>query len=264
MTTLAPARRADHYDDPAFDYQEYWRGRDYEHAAEQAAIDRLLEGRRFHRALDVGGGYGRLSKHLTRYADEVILAEPSRQQLGLAEAYLRNAPEVRCLPAKASDLGLPDTSVDVAMVVRVLHHIPDPEPELAEIARVLRPGGTLLLEFANVSHALNRLRYAVRGRRIPLTPVRIAASADRLGIPFVNHHPKAVMALLERAGFALEAVLSGSNLRSPLAKRLLNTSAMLWAERRLQPALAPLWFGPSIWLRLAKTGPEGLRRSRTP
>jgi SAM-dependent methyltransferase len=249
MTTLAP-RRADHYDDPAFNYQDYWRGRDYEHAAEQAAIDRLLAGRRFRRALDVGGGYGRLSRHLVNYADEVILAEPSEQQLGLARAFLRDAPAVRCHPAQACDLRLPDESVDVAMVVRVLHHIPDPAPEIAEIARVLRRGGTLLLEFANLSHALNRLRYAARGRRIPLTPVSVASAAGR--IPFVNHHPKALLALLEGAGFAVEAVLSGSNLRSPLAKHLLGTSALLRLERILQPALAPLYFGPSIWLRLRK------------
>jgi SAM-dependent methyltransferase len=249
MTTLAP-RRADHYDDPAFNYPDYWRGRDYEHAAEQAAIDRLLAGRRFRRALDVGGGYGRLSRHLVNYADEVILAEPSEKQLGLARAFLRDAPAVRCHPAQACDLGLPDESVDVAMLVRVLHHIPDPAREIAEIARVLRRGGTLLLEFANLSHGLNRLRYAARGRRVPLTPVPVASAAGR--IPFVNHHPKALLALLEGAGFAVEAVLSGSNLRSPLAKRLLGTSALLRLERLLQPALAPLYFGPSIWLRLRK------------
>jgi hypothetical protein len=68
----------------------------------------------------------------------------------------------------------------------------------------------------------------------------------------VNHHPKALLALLESAGFAVEAVLSGSNLRSPLAKRVLGTSALLRLERRLQPALAPVYFGPSIWLRLRK------------
>jgi hypothetical protein len=96
MTRRGPARRADHYDDPAFDYCDCWRGRDDEHAAEQAAIDRLLAGRRFGRALDVGG-YGRLSRHLVDCADEVILAEPSARQLGLARAFLRNAPAVRCL-----------------------------------------------------------------------------------------------------------------------------------------------------------------------
>ena len=70
----------------------------------------------------------------------------------------------------------------------------------------------------------------------------------------MNHHPKAVLALLERAGFAVEAVLSGSNLRSPAVKRLLNTAALVRLERLLQPALAPLYFGPSIWLRLRKAG----------
>ena len=256
MTTLAPARRADHYDDPAFNYQEYWRGRDYEHLAEQAAIDRLLAGRRFRRALDVGGGYGRLSVHLARYADEVILAEPSEQQLGLARAYLRDEPRVRPMPAPASDLALPGASVDAAMLVRVLHHLPDPAPELAEIARVLRPGGTLLLEFANLSHALNRVRYLARGRRVPRAPVAVARATDGRppSIPFVNHHPKALLATLDLAGFVPEAALSGSNLRSPALKRMMSASAMLRLERRLQPALAPLYFGPSIWLRLRKTG----------
>jgi SAM-dependent methyltransferase len=255
MTTLAAARRADHYDDPAFDYRAYWRGRDYEHAAEEAAIDRLLNGCRFERALDVGGGYGRLSTHLAKYADEVILAEPSHRQLDLAQAYLREAPAVRCHPAQASDLRLPEASVDVAMVVRVLHHLPDPSAELAEIARVLRPGGTLLLEFANAGHALNRVRYAARARRVPRTPVAVtpARGGETDGVPFVNHHPRAILGLLERAGFAVEATLSGSNLRSPRLKRLIDESLMVRLERRLQPVLAPLYFGPSIWLRSRKS-----------
>ena len=144
----------------------------------------------------MGGGYGRLSVHLARYADEVILAEPSEQQLGLARAYLRDEPRVRPMPAPASDLALPGASVDAAMLVRVLHHLPDPAPELAEIARVLRPGGTLLLEFANLSHALNRVRYLARGRRVPRAPVAVARATDGRppSIPFVNHHPKALLA----------------------------------------------------------------------
>ena len=67
--------------DPAHNYLQYWYGRDYEHAAEEMAIKRLLEGKMFREALDVGGGYGRLRVLLEQYADSVTLAEPSKLQL---------------------------------------------------------------------------------------------------------------------------------------------------------------------------------------
>ena len=253
MTTLAPARRADHYDDPAFNYQEYWRGRDYEHLAEQAAIDRLLAGRRFRRALDVGGGYGRLSVHLARYADEVILAEPSEQQLGLARAYLRDEPRVRPMPAPASDLALPaprwtrDAGAGAA---------PPPRPG----ARARRdrpraaPGGTLLLEFANLSHALNRVRYLARGRRVPRAPVAVARATAAARRDPLREPPSQGPAGDSRPG-RLRAGSGAERLEpaQPGRQAMLNTSAMLRLERRLQPALAPLYFGPSIWLRLRKT-----------
>ena len=65
--------------------------------------------------------------------------------------------------------------------------------------------------------------------------------------------------MLELAGFELEAVLSGSNLRSPRLKKLLGRSTLVMLEKILQPALAPLYFGPSVWLRLRKR-PDNLDR----
>jgi hypothetical protein len=47
-------------------------------------------------------------------------------------------------------------------------------------------------------------------------------------------------------------VLSGSNLRSPALKKVLGKKPLLAAEKILQPMLAPVYFGPSIWLRLKK------------
>lgn len=247
-------RKADQYDDPKYNYQDYWAGREYEHAAEEMAINRLLKSQHFDKAVDVGGGYGRLSKFLTKYADKVTLAEPSQQQLDIGKIYLKDAPSVERKLLQAADLKMPDGSVDLVLVVRVLHHLPDPSAEFNEIARVLKPGGTFILEFANDAHFLNRLRYGVHGKSVPVKPVDIRSEANKNDkeIPFVNHHPKTVIKLLGKAGFEVETVLSGSNLRSPKLKKVLGKKPLLAAERVLQPMLAPLYFGPSIWLKLQK------------
>ena len=252
--TAKEVRKADQYDDPSYNYQDYWQGRDYEHAAEEMAVKRLLRGRHFEHAVDVGGGYGRLSKFLTNFADKVTLAEPSQQQLDIAKIYLKDTPQVDQKLLQAADLKLKDGSADLVLVVRVLHHLPDPMPELKEIARVLKPGGTFLLEFANDAHFLNRVRYAARGKRIPEKPVSIQDEAKvKAGeLPFVNHHPRTIIKMLNKAGFEVEATLSGSNLRSPTLKRILGKRPLLAVELVMQPLLAPIYFGPSVWLRLKK------------
>ena len=247
-------KKADQYDDPKYNYQDYWAGREYEHAAEGIALKRLLRGRHFKHAVDVGGGYGRLSRFLTTFTDKVTLAEPSQQQLDIAKIYLKDTPEVEQKKLQAADLKMPDASVDLVLVVRVLHHLPDPSAEFREIARVLEPGGTFILEFANDAHFLNRVRYAVKGKRVPKKPVDISSQASKKAgeIAFVNHHPKTIIKLLNEAGFEVDAVLSGSNLRSPVLKRLLGKNIRVGLEKLLQPMLAPLYFGPSVWLRLKK------------
>jgi ubiquinone/menaquinone biosynthesis C-methylase UbiE len=248
-------RKADQYDDPKYNYQDYWAGREYEHAAEEMAIKRLLKSKRFKVAVDIGGGYGRLSQLLTNYADRVTLAEPSQQQLDIAKIYLKNTPQVERKLLQASDLKFKDATVDLALVVRVLHHLPDPAPEFHEIARVLKPGGTFILEFANDAHFLNRLRYGVKGKRVPQKPVDIRSQKNKKAseIAFVNHHPKTIIKMLNDAGFEVEAILSGSNLRSPSLKKIVGKKPLLALENLMQPLLAPLYFGPSIWLKLKKT-----------
>lgn len=247
-------RKADQYDDPKYNYQDYWQGREYEHAAEELAVRRLLRGKRFKHAVDVGGGYGRLSKYLTRFADKVTLAEPSQQQLDIAKIYLKDTPAVERKLLQASNLKMKAGTVDLVLVVRVLHHLPDPTPEFEEIARVLKPGGTFLLEFANDAHFLNRIRYGLRGKRVPRQPVDIRSEENKRSgeIAFVNHHPKTVIKKLQDAGFEVEATLSGSNLRSPTLKKVFGKRALLAVETLMQPLLAPIYFGPSVWLRLKR------------
>jgi ubiquinone/menaquinone biosynthesis C-methylase UbiE len=170
----------------------------------------------------------------------------------MAKMYLKDTPKVDQKLLQASDLKLKDGSVDLVLVVRVLHHLPDPSPEFSEIARVLEPGGTFLLEFANDAHFLNRIRYGLRGKGVPKNPVDIRSEQNKDGIPFVNHHPKTIIKKLQQAGFEVEATLSGSNMRSPTLKRALGKKPLLAVEKVMQPLLAPIYFGPSVWLRLKK------------
>jgi ubiquinone/menaquinone biosynthesis C-methylase UbiE len=254
MTQKTLRSNAKGYNDATHNYMHYWDGRTYEHKAEETAIDTLLSGKHFKHALDVGGGYGRLSKYLLKYADEVTLVEPSEQQHDIAKEYLVDSPKVRRTVAQAADIPVADASVDLVLVVRVLHHLPDPTPEFAEIARVLSPGGTFLLEFANGAHFLNRIRFGLKGASVPKTPFSIASTArdEKTDLEFVNHHPDTLIQQLDAAGFAVDGVLSGSNLRSTPLKRLLPMNSLVSIERVLQRMLAPIKFGPSCWLLMHK------------
>lgn len=243
----AGKKKADYYDENDYNYLHYWNGRDYEHAAEVIALDKLLRGKHFKHAVDVGGGYGRLSAVLTKYADKVTLAEPSQHQLDIAEEYLKDFPTVERKKLQADDLKFKDGSVDLVTVVRVIHHLPDPTAEFAEIARILEPGGYLFFEFANYGHFKNRFKHVLKGQKLPTEPVDIRSKESMKDdpTPFVNHNPKTVAKQLAHAGLKIEKVLSVSNLRSPRIKKILPRGSMLAIEKLVQGPLAKTYFGPS-------------------
>lgn len=247
-------RKADQYNDPSHNYLRYWDGRAYEHAAEEMALRRLLAGKHFRHAVDVGGGYGRLCVFLEKYADKVTLAEPSQQQLDIAEEFLQGHPKVERKLLQAADLKFKEGSVDLVTMVRVMHHLPDPTPELAEISRVLAADGYAIIELANYAHARNRLRYLVKGKKLPVEPVDIRSEANKRKdeIPFVNHNPQTFMKQLGNAGLKVEKVLSVSNLRSTTLKKIIPKGVMLAAEKIMQPALASKFFGPSVFFLVRK------------
>jgi SAM-dependent methyltransferase len=250
----AKRRKADQYNDPSHNYLHYWEGRDYEHAAEEVAIKKLLRGKHFGRAVDVGGGYGRLCVLLENYADEVTLAEPSQQQLDIAKEYLKDHPEVKRELMQADDLRFEDGSVDLLTMVRVMHHLPDPTNEFKEIARVLSPEGWAIIEVANYLHMRNRLKHLARRERMPVKPVDIRSEANKREdeIPFVNHNPYTVIRQLEHAGLEVASTLSVSNLRSVRLKKMLPREIMLGAEKMVQRPLAYVYFGPSIFFLVRK------------
>ena len=247
-------RRADQYNDPSHNYLKYWEGRDYENEAEEMAIKRLLKGSHFKQAVDVGGGYGRLCVLLENFADKVTLAEPSQQQLDIAKIYLKDHPKVDRKLLQAADLKFKDGAVDLLTMIRVMHHLPDPAPEFAEIARVLSKDGYAIIEVANYLHARNRLKHFLRAKKMPLEPVslRPVAKNGRNDIPFVNHNPHTVVKQLAHAGLKVDKVLSVSNLRSPVVKKVVPKKVMLALEDIMQPTLASSFFGPSVFFLVKK------------
>lgn len=254
MSKTSDKKRADQYNDPKHNYLKYWHGRDYEHGAEELAIRRLLKGKHFKNAIDIGGGYGRLSVLLEDYADKVTLAEPSKQQLDLAKEYLDGRKNIDQKLMQADDLKFKDGTVDLAIMIRVMHHLPDPSREFSEISRVLTQDGTFVLEVANYTHARNKVKHLVKGQRMPTKPIdiRTPEHQSKEEIPFVNHNPKTVVKQLAHAGLRVDKVLSVSNLRSPALKKIMPRSMMLSIEKFLQPTLAKTHFGPSVFFLVRK------------
>ena len=258
MTKKSPTKStkkvADQYDNGDYNYLHYWRERDYEHAAEEIAIRKLLKGKRFRTAVDIGGGYGRLCVLLREFADKVTLAEPSKKQLDIAEEFLKDHPKIEKIRTQADKLKLKDGSQQLITMIRVMHHLPDPSKEFAELSRVLTDDGLIILEVANYAHGRNRIKHALKGKKLPNEPVDIRSKENQNDNEpaFVNHNPKTVIKQLAHAGLKVEKTLSVSNLRSPSLKKYLPKTAMLSVEKFLQKPLAKTYFGPSVFFLVKK------------
>lgn len=255
QTTKSKAKkRADQYNDPSHNYLHYWNGRDYENEAEEMALSRLLKDKHFKKAVDVGGGYGRLCVFLRKFADRVVLAEPSQQQLDIAKDFLKDYPDVDRKLMQADDLKFKDGEVNLLTMIRVMHHLPDPSNEFAEISRVLADDGYAVIEVANYAHGRNRIKHALKRKKLPTQPVDIRSAEHRndAEIAFVNHNPQTVIKQLAHAGLKVDRILSVSNLRSPGLKKIMPKQLMLAIEGILQPTLANMYFGPSVFFLVRK------------
>ena len=238
-----------HYDDPQFSYTQYWQGREYEHLSEVLALNKLLQGLSFQKSADIGGGFGRLTPALAPRSPTTYLIEPSAKMRRLASKSLRSK-NVEIMAGSAARTRLPDSSLDCAILVRVLHHIPNLQPIFSELTRILKPNGYLVIEFANSLNFKSRLKSFISGEPIFPTPtdLRSLASIRKKYISFVNHHPQTVLKTLRLCRFAPLRVLSVSNFRSPLLKKIVPLQMLLLLESASQTIFSKIYFGPSIFI----------------
>ena len=167
----------------------------------QAAVAPRLPAGPLRRVVDVGAGTG-LFVPMWRAlgAREVVAVEPSAAMREHAAA--RRGDRARIVAGTAAELPVVTGSVDVAWLSTVVHHVPDLDAAAAELARVVRPGGRVLVRgfLPDVSRVswLDLMPGASKARRRFPT-------ADRLGD------------VLRRAGFTVRDVVNVGEPEGPRA-----------------------------------------------
>ena len=151
------------------------------------------------RVADLGCGEGYLTLETSRWASKVIAVDRSAAVLKKAQALAgrRGVRNVVWKQGELERLPLRDASVDVALLSQALHHAEDPSVALAEAARILVPGGRLLvLELREHNQEWVRRRLGDRWpgfadkrlsallRAAEFTSVRVDVGARRTGDPF--------------------------------------------------------------------------------
>jgi ArsR family transcriptional regulator len=97
--------------------------------------------------VDIGCGEGYLTIEVARWARRVIAVDRSPAVLARAKALAgrRRAANITFKRGELDRLPLAAASVDVALLCQTLHHAPEPAHAVVEAARVVRPGGKILV-----------------------------------------------------------------------------------------------------------------------
>ncbi len=207
------------------DYQSvFWEegGRAYEDRAERAVLKDLLP-KSGKRMLELGAGAGRLTNEFHMF-DEVVLMDYSFTQMQQARARLGDANgRYKFVAADVYSLPFAAGLFDAAQMVRVIHHLEEPDAPMAQIRSVLQPNSTFILEFANKQNLKAMLRYAF-GKQdwSPYTLEQV----EFVEMNF-DFHPKSVKALLKDAAFDVKTIRPVSHFRFGPLKRNLPTGLLV-------------------------------------
>jgi len=174
------------------------------------------------RVLDAGCGEGVLVDEFQSRLD-IVGVDP-------------NYSSERVTVGSLTSLPFPDASFDHGLCLDVLEHLtyPDQATALAELFRVVRPGGALLVSVPNLAHLQSRVHFALRGRLIH-TASLAKHPGDRPAGEFIDLASQAGFRLTRRRGiFPTVPVLTRWIRKSP--------ARLLWLHRLLTRVIpVPGW-----------------------
>jgi SAM-dependent methyltransferase len=135
----------------------YDEGRNSLFDSDEPAVHEILDGLPTGTALDAACGTGRYAAHLVARGHRVIGVDRSPEMLDRARV---RVPDATVLRGDLHRLPLVDRAVDIVVCALALVHVPSLGPVMAEFARVLRPGGHLVI--SDVHHERVLLGSVVR------------------------------------------------------------------------------------------------------
>lgn len=155
-----------------------------------AAVLSLLRGLPAGRVLDYGFGWGDIAWAASKTHPDIHAVDVEQRRVDFARQQYAPIPFDRCRP---DGLDFADASFDIVLSIVVLPFVPDDDAYMAEMRRVLRPGGHLIVA-TKTSPYLARVRLRLKGQR----------ELDRHPAPGILHHDARDAAdLLQRHGFGI-------------------------------------------------------------
>ena len=130
---------------------------------------------------DLGCGTGQVSELVSPHVSRVIAVDGSADMVQAARRRLKGAPHVEVRRGDMEALPIDDGQLDVAIVALVLHHVPEPARALAEVSRVLKPSGRVLI--------------------VDMLPHDRAEYQQQMGHVWLGFSDKTIKKHLESAGF---------------------------------------------------------------
>lgn len=156
------------------------------HVAEdrvEAALEAVTGPGPFHAVLDLGTGTGRVLELLAPKASRAVGIDGSPAMLGIARARLESHGwrHVQLRQGDIYALPVERDGYDLVVIAQVLHYLDDPGRAIREAARVLRPGGRLVVvDFA--PHGNEELRSAHAHRRLGFARAEIDDAMTEAGL----------------------------------------------------------------------------------